>query len=103
MLVRFFTYASTVTSALAQGLGPSLVIVVMGWLGYNSKLGTIGQSAQTAKNMCWVVVLIFFVSALFQFIGLTFVYNLDKKKVASMSSELNARKSDTSPEISEEK
>ena len=88
---------------LAQGLGPSLVIVIMGWLGYNSKLGTIGQSAQTAKNMCWVVVFIFLVSALFQFIGLTFVYNLDKKKVASMTSELNSRKSDTSPEISEEK
>ena len=87
---------------LAQGLGPSLVIVLMGWLGYDSKLGTIGQSAQTAKNMCWIVVLIFLVSALFQFIGLTFVYNLDKKRVASMSNELNSRKSDTSPEISAE-
>ena len=87
---------------LAQGLGPSLVIIVMGWLGYNSKLGTIGQSEQTAQNMCWIVVLIFFVSALFQFIGLTFVYNLDKKKVEEMSNELNSRKSDTSPEISQE-
>ena len=86
---------------LAQGLGPSLVVVFMGWLGYESARGTIGQTPQTAKNMCWIVVAIFFISALFQFIGLTVVYNLDKKKVAEMSNELNSRKSDTSPEISE--
>ena len=37
---------------LAQGVGPSIVLLIMGALGYVSELGTIGQSFQTSKNMC---------------------------------------------------
>ncbi len=86
---------------LAQGVGPSFVLLIMGWLGYDSKLGTILQTEQTAKNMCWLVAGLYLFSAILQFVGLAFIYNLDKKTLAKMTSELNARKADTSPEISE--
>ncbi len=73
---------------LAQGVGPSVVLWVMGMLGYVSNLGTIGQSAQTAKNMCWLVAGLYLFSALVQFVGLAFVYNLDKKTLGKMNAEL---------------
>ncbi len=78
---------------LAQGVGPSVVLLIMGWLGYEAKLGTIGQSAATSHNMCWLVAGLYMFSALVQFIGLALVYNLDKKTLAKMNEELAARKS----------
>ena len=78
---------------LAQGVGPSVVLLIMGWLGYEAKLGTIGQSAVTAHNMCWLVAGLYMFSALVQFIGLALIYNLDKKTLAKMNEELAARKS----------
>ena len=77
---------------LAQGIGPSLVLLIMGALGYVSKLGTIGQSVQTAHNMCWLVAGLYMFSAVLQFIGLAFIYNLDKKTVETMNTELTARR-----------
>ncbi len=77
---------------LAQGVGPSAVLAIMGVLGYVSKLGTIGQSAETAKNMCWLVGGLYMFSAVLQFIGLAVIYNLDKKTLAQMNEELSARK-----------
>ncbi len=76
---------------LAQGVGPSAVLLVMGYLGYNSKLGTIGQSESTAKNMCWLVAALYTFSALLMFIGIALIYNLSKKKLAKMQEELAAR------------
>ena len=73
---------------LAQGVGPSLVLFIMGALGYVSKLGTIGQSAQTAHNMCWLVAGLYMFSAIVQFIGLALIYNLDKKTLAKMNVDL---------------
>ena len=78
---------------LAQGVGPSMVLLIMGWLGYEAKLGTIGQSAVTAHNMCWLVAGLYMFSALVQFVGLALIYNLDKKTLAKMNEELAARKS----------
>ena len=42
---------------LAQGIGPAAVIAIMGTslIGYNEKLGTIGQSSETAAALCWLV------------------------------------------------
>ena len=77
---------------LAQGIGPSIVLLIMGWLGYASKLGTIGQSPETAKNMCWLVAGLYLFSAVLQFVGITFIYNLDNKKVAQMTEELSQRR-----------
>ena len=76
---------------LAQGVGPSVVLVVMGWLGYVSE--TAGyQTAQVAHNMCWLVAGLYLFSAVMQFVGIAVIYNLDKKTLAQMSDELSARK-----------
>ena len=76
---------------LAQGVGPSLVLLMMGWIGYQAKLGTIGQSFETAHNMCWLVAGLYLFSAVVQFIGLAVVYNLDKKTLAQMKTDLDAK------------
>ncbi len=77
---------------LAQGVGPSAVLLVMGVLGYVSELGTAGQSAATSYNMCWLVAGLYLFSAVLQFIGIAVIYNLDKKTLATMNEELVARK-----------
>lgn len=78
---------------LAQGVGPSIVLVIMGILGYDSKLGTIGQSLETSKNMCWLVAGLYLFSAIVQFVGIALIYNLDKKTVDRMNSDLEAKHS----------
>ena len=77
---------------LAQGIGPSVVLLLMGILGYRSELGTILQSAETAKNMCWLVAGLYMFSAVCQFIGIAVIYNLDKKTLNKMNEELASRK-----------
>ena len=77
---------------LAQGVGPSVVLLIMGWLGYEAKLGTIGQSAATSHNMCWLVAGLYLFSAVLQFIGLAVIYNLDKKTLDTMNAELAERR-----------
>ncbi len=76
---------------LAQGVGPSVVLLIMGALGYVSDLGTGGQSATTSYNMCWLVAGLYMFSAILQFIGLGVIYNLDKKTMAKMTDDLAAR------------
>ncbi len=78
---------------LAQGVGPSIVLLVMGLLGYVSDLGTSGQSAATSHNMCWLVAGLYLFSAVLQFVGIALIYNLDKKTMATMTEELAERKS----------
>ncbi|MBO7178196.1 MAG: MFS transporter, partial [Clostridia bacterium] len=75
---------------LAQGVGPSIVLLIMGALGYIEELGTGGQSAQTAHNMCWLVAGLYMLSAVLQFIGIAFIYNLDKKTLDKMNDDLSA-------------
>ncbi len=77
---------------LAQGVGPSMVLLIMGGLGYVSDLGTAGQYAQTSHNMCWLVAGLYLFSAVLQFIGIAVIYNLDKKTMAKMTEDLAARK-----------
>ena len=77
---------------LAQGVGPSMVLLIMGWLGYESRFGTIGQSFVTSHNMCWLVAGLYMFSAVLQFVGLAVIYNLDKKTLNTMNEELAARK-----------
>ena len=83
---------------LAQGIGPSMVLLIMGWLGYEAKYGTIGQSAATSHNMCWLVAGLYLFSAVLQFIGLAVIYNLDKKTLDRMKEELDARKGESASE-----
>ena len=77
---------------LAQGVGPSIVLAIMGALGYVSELGTIGQSPETAHNMCWLVAGLYLFSAVVQFIGIALIYNLDKKTLETMTTELEERR-----------
>ena len=72
---------------LAQGLGPSLVLIVMvafGYVGANEG----NQAWEVAVNMRYLVAATFMFSAILQFVGLGLVYNLDKKTLAQMNSEL---------------
>ena len=76
---------------LAQGLGPSLVILIMGALGYDGELGA-DQPFAVAENMKWLVAFLYTFSAIVMFVSITFIYNLNKKKVAQMTEELTARR-----------
>ena len=76
---------------LAQGVGPSLGLVVMVALGYVGTLGA-DQPFEVALNMRYMVAVFLTVSAVLQFVGLGLIYNLDKKTLATMTEELEARK-----------
>lgn len=78
---------------LAQGVGPAAVIALMGTplIGYKSALGTIGQSSETAAALCWLVAGLYMFSAVCQFVGVAVIYNIDKKTLAQMKSDLDAR------------
>ena len=79
---------------LAQGVGPAAVIAIMGTslIGYESALGTIGQSAETASKLCWLVAGLYTFSAICQFVGVALIYNIDKKTLAKMTRELAERR-----------
>ncbi len=69
---------------LAQGIGPSLVLVIMvalGYLGENEG----NQVWEVAVKMRYLVAGTFLFSALLQFIGLALVYNIDKKTLDEMN------------------
>ncbi len=72
---------------LAQGLGPSLILIVMVALGYVGE-NEGNQLWQVAVNMRYLVAGTYLFSAVLQFIGLGLVYNLDKKTLAKMNEEL---------------
>ena len=75
---------------LAQGVGPALALVVMTALGYVGTLGA-DQSPETALNMRYLVAVLYLLSAVMQFVGLSLIFNLDKKSLAAMQAELKAR------------
>ena len=81
---------------LAQGVGPAAVIAIMGtsMIGYDSALGTIGQSAETAGRLCWLVAGLYMFSAICQFVGVALIYNVDKKTLATMTAELAERRAE---------
>ena len=78
---------------LAQGVGPAAVIAIMGTplIGYESALGTIGQSPETASRLCWLVAGLYTFSAVCQFVGVALIYNIDRKTLAQMKADLEAR------------
>ena len=84
---------------LAQGVGPAAVIAIMGTalIGYDSALGTIGQSAETASRLCWLVAGLYLFSAVCQFVGVALIYNIDKKTLAKMKEDLDARHAAEAP------
>ena len=100
---------------LAQGVGPAVALVIMNGLGYvnNANLDAEGNytripdaagkfnainpewlSWETAINLRVLVAVLFLVAAIMQFVGLALIYNLDKKTLEKMNTELDARHSD---------
>ena len=72
---------------LAQGIGPSLVLVIMVAFGYvGADEGN--QAWNVAINMRYIVAATYMVSAVMQFVGLALIYNLDKKTLAQMNKDL---------------
>lgn len=72
---------------LAQGIGPSVGLVLATWLGYNASLGA-DQTAAVALNMRYLVAGMYLFSAALQLIAYTAIYNLDKKKLAIIEKDL---------------
>ena len=91
---------------LAQGIGPAVALIIMASLGYvNNAIDPVTGKAfidvklfigtQVPINLRILVAVLFLVSALFQFVGLALVYNLDKKTLEKMQTELAERKGAT--------
>ena len=76
---------------LAQGIGPSIGMVVAGALGFVESMGG-QQTFEVALRMRYQAAAFYLLSGILQFIGLGIVYNLDKKTMAQMQADLAARK-----------
>ena len=86
---------------LAQGIGPSLILIVMVALGYVGE-NEGNQLWEVAVNMRYLVAATFLFSALLQFVGLALVYNLDKKTLAQMNKELGRNVEEAPAAVTEE-
>ena len=76
---------------LAQGIGPSCGLLMASALGFvEANAGH--QTMEVATNMRWLAAGAYCVSGLIMFVGLTLVYNLDKKTLAKIQEDLTARK-----------
>lgn len=76
---------------LAQGVGPSFGLVLMVALGYNEQLGAT-QPFEDALKMRYLVAALYLAGAVLQFIGAKLVYNLDKKTLAQIETELKEKR-----------
>lgn len=72
---------------LAQGIGPSVGLVLATWLGYDASLKA-AQTAEVALNMRYLTAAMYLLSAVLSFIGYAIVFNLDKKTLARMDKDL---------------
>ena len=78
---------------LTQGLGPSIVVVIMVWLGYvEENLGN--QTDDVALKMRYLVGVLYLLSAIIMYIGLGIIYNLDKKTTEQMKVELEYKRAE---------
>lgn len=76
---------------LAQGVGPALALVLMVSFGYvEANKGN--QTMEVALNMRYLVAALYTVSAVLSFTGLGLIYNLDKKRLEEMNSDLEKRR-----------
>ena len=76
---------------LAQGLGPSLGLVFMVALGYDEELEA-NQPFDVALKIRYLVAALYLLSAILMFVATKFIYNLDKKTLQQMNSELEANR-----------
>ena len=88
---------------LAQGVGPALALTIMQTMGYvnNANPNAAGEfTAIDVTLFSWgfalqvrtLVAILYLVAGVMMFIGLGLVYNLDKKALAQMNEELDARR-----------
>ena len=88
---------------LAQGIGPAIALTIMQGMGYvnNAKPDANGVFTEIDVNLfSWdfalevrsLVAILFLVAGVMLFIGLGLVYNLDKKTLEKMNTELAARR-----------
>ena len=76
---------------LAQSIGPSICLVLATWLGYVAA-NEANQTLEVAQNMLYLYVGMTLFGAVLKWIAIALVYNLDKKTVARMQSELAQRR-----------
>ncbi len=87
---------------LAQGVGPAVAVAIMGTMGYvnNAVDPETGEGFIDVTQIAWenavqirgLVGILYLVAGVFLFVGLGLVYNLNKKALATMNEELEARK-----------
>jgi len=87
---------------LAQGVGPAVAVTIMGTMGYvnNAIDPETGAEFIDVTKIAWenavqirgLVGVLYLVAGIFLFVGLGLVYNLDKKTLTQMNTELEARK-----------
>lgn len=75
---------------LAQGVFPSIGLLIAAGLGYVAANGP-DQTPEVASTMRYVVASMYLVAVIVQFVGVKFVYNLDKKTLEQMNKELAPR------------
>ncbi len=75
---------------LAQGVGPSIGLVAATALGYVATLGP-DQDPAVAFRMLKLTGGMYLLSAVLQLVAVALVYNIDKKTLAKMQSDLDAR------------
>lgn len=83
---------------LAQGVGPSIGLVLMVALGYDAALGA-NQLPGVPLKMRYLVAAMYLVSSILMYVGTKFVYNLDKKALETMNTELAARRTNASAPV----
>ncbi|MBP3593618.1 MAG: MFS transporter [Lachnospiraceae bacterium] len=86
---------------LAQGVGPAVAVAIMGTMGYvnNAIDPKTGAEFIDVTKIAWenalqirgLVGVLYLVAGIFLFVGLGLIYNLDKKTLAQMNEELDAR------------
>ena len=87
---------------LAQGVGPAVAIAIMGTMGYvnNAIDPETGAEFIDVNLISWahtlqirsLVAILYLVAGIMLFVGLGMIYNLDKKTLEQMQTELAARK-----------
>ena len=76
---------------LAQSIGPSICLVLATWLGYVAA-NEANQTPEVAQNMLYLYVGMTLFGAVLKWVAIALVYNLDKKTVEQMQTELAARR-----------
>ena len=72
---------------LAQGFGPSLVLLIMAALGYvGANEGN--QLPDVARNIRYLVPSLYLFGSLLMLVGMAFIYNLDRKTLQVMTRQL---------------